>query len=354
MSLRHGLDVSAFQAPDVLDTVPAVDFTLVKATEGKSYTSSAFRRQYVRAATRAQRRGAYHFARPEESSAHDQCSRFLDVVQPVPGEIVMLDLEASKLSQAATNRWARDFGDDLRDQAPGVADWLYMGAGYATNNTGKGLAAHFTRWMYPQYPNAYQLSQTGPDVDTRRAVNRSSLVPGRVPIARSTTKWPPAVTPWLPSGISATGWDRPDVWQFTDNYRGLDASVSALTLDELAGGGGPAPEEDTMISGYITGGKGEKPAIKLKGGAFSHIELAWDNTYTNGDLGITRKAPAQIRLAMHQPGRKGDVVTVTVGAKLDDAKGWADSVPQALPSGCDYISVVREDDNAAPVSFVVY
>ena len=109
-----------------------------------------------------------------------------------------------------------------------------------------------------------------------------------------------------------------------------------------------------MISGWISGGKGEKPPIPLKPGSCTRIELAWDNTYTNADLAIVRKAPAKVRLAMHQPGRKGEVVTLTVGASLTDAKGWPDVVSHALPSGCDYIGVTREDDGTAPVGFVVY
>src|SRR5690242_9909419 len=101
MSLLHGVDVSAYQGA----TVPVMDFVIVKATEGKSYTSSRFAAQWASAKARARHRGAYHFARPEESSAASQAARFLSVVKPVPGESVWLDLEASKLSQAQTNTW---------------------------------------------------------------------------------------------------------------------------------------------------------------------------------------------------------------------------------------------------------
>ena len=351
--MLHGFDISAYQSSTVLDTVPPVDFALVKATEGSGYTSSRFAAQYASAGRRARVRGAYHFARPEQSSATSQCARFLDVAQPKRGEIVMLDLEASRLSQAATNAWARAFGDELRDQAPGVRTVLYMGAGYASTTTGKGLAAHYDYWMYPQYPSAYQLSPTGPGIEERRATNRSSLEDGRTPIARATTQWPPAVTPWLPSGISATGWDRPHIWQFTDNYNGLDASVSWLTLDQLAGGGGPTPLEDDMLSGTIPAGKGGRDPILFPAGAFKTVSFGWDNTYTNTDLGITRQGPAQVRIAMHQKGRKGVVETVTVGAAPDDPKGWSDNVSVTLPSGCDRIDITRLDDGARPLGFCV-
>lgn len=314
MSVRHGVDVSAFQSAHVLATLTAdLDFALVKVSEGKDYTSSTFATQWKDAKTQAKRRGGYHFARPEQSSAHDQCSRFLDLLQPVAGEIVMLDLEASKLSQSATNAWARAFGDELRGQAPGVADWLYMGSGYATNNTGKNLSAHFTRWMYPQYPSAYQLTAGGPDVDTRRAVNRSAQLPGRVPIARATTKWPPAVTPWLPSGLTC-GWQAPDVWQFTDNLRGLDASVSALTIDELAAGG-QQPED---------------PMYAQAGGFPPPLKVGERHSYTcpKGSInvwGIWFDSPHRLtyRIAAHSQGGHGEIkADLVVGGPASDSDSW--------------------------------
>lgn len=236
MTPLHGFDISAYQ--------PAAwtrdcSFLFVKATEGNFYVSSRFTTQWAGAKTHAGVRGAYHFARPEQSSYKDQLNRLLDKAQPVAGEMVMLDLEASKLSQAATNAWARGWGDLLREQVKGVTSVLYMGSAYASNGTGKDLNRHFDFWMYPQYPGAYQV-RAGMDVEELRAANRSEAEPGRRLIAASTTKWPPAVSPWLPSGLTC-GWSKPHIWQFTDNWSGLDASVTALTVADLSGGTAPKP-----------------------------------------------------------------------------------------------------------------
>jgi hypothetical protein len=235
--MLHGFDISAYQGT----TAPTGDFVMVKATEGKGYVSSKFKAQYTSAKTRAKHRGGYHFARPEESSYKDQAARFLDLVQPKVGESVWLDLEASKLTQAQTNAWARGWGDTMRDQAPGVTSGVYLGSGYVSNGTGKDLSKHFARWWYPQYPGAYQVAGLlGEDLEELRAANRSSLIPERRLIAATTSKWPPAVTPWLPS-TNTTGWKKPDLWQFTDNWQGIDATVSALTIAQLAGGITPTP-----------------------------------------------------------------------------------------------------------------
>lgn len=239
MSLLHGVDVSGYNPT----TVPTADFVIVKATEGPSYTSSRFAAQWASAKSHARHRGAYHFARPEASSAGSQAARFLSIVRPIPGESVWLDLETSGLSQAKTNAWAKAWGDYMRVHAPGVTSGVYLGSGYASNGTGKDLADHFSWWWYPQYPSAYQLTTMPAQAElaeTRRATNRSSLVGRRALLSASTSKWPTSVSPWLPAGIT-TGWKAPHIWQFTDNWSGLDANVTALTLAQLAGHDEPKP-----------------------------------------------------------------------------------------------------------------
>lgn len=348
--MLHGFDISAYQSSDVLASVPAVDFVLVKATEGKSYVSSKFDAQYASAGKRARLRGAYHFARPEESSARDQCVRFLDTVQPVPGEIVMLDLEASKLSQSETNAWAREFGDRLRDQAPGVASWLYMSAGYASSGTGRGLAQHFDRWMYPQYPAAYQLGPASPDVEERRAANRSHLVDSRVPVALTTSKWPSAFSPWLPSGLTC-GWKAPHIWQFTDNWRGLDASISTLTIDQLAGGGGH-PQEDTMpYGGQLPAGKGAQINVSFPRGSLSAMGLVVDNSLAIDGV-IKAEPQAEVRYAIHRYTGHWQTGTVKVGSK----DGGKDHSPKTViqfdhHDEVDWFSLVRLDDGTRPVGW---
>ena len=210
MTLLRGHDISAYQG----STAPSVDFVIVKATEGESYTSSRFAAQYASAKNKARHRGAYHFARPEESSAASQAARFLAVVKPVPGESVWLDLEVSDLNQAQTNAWARSWGEYIRAHAPGVTSGVYLGAGYVSNNTGRDLSRYFDLWWYPQYPTAFL------------------------------TKWPTSVSPWLP-GTNNTGWSKPHIWQFSDRLEGLDANVTALTAAEL---GGTSSEPSTPVS----------------------------------------------------------------------------------------------------------
>lgn len=319
--MLHGFDISAYQST----SAPAADFVIVKATEGSSYTNARYAAQLASARGRAKVVGAYHFARPEASSAVVQADHFLAVAKPGPRDLLCLDLEASGLSQAKTNAWAVAFAARLKERAPGNKRVIYMGSSYASNGTGKNLADHYEIWWYPQYPSA-----------------------------RSTSTWPSSFSPWLPGGLTC-GWARPHIWQFSSVFRGAyDANISTLTIEQLAGSGQPTPTEVDMLSGKITAGKGPKDGIELDDkGSFKKIKIGWDNTRVNPALGNTRQPPASVRLAMHVPGRKGTSTTVTVGASLTDTKGWADSVTTALPAGCDRIDIERNDDGTT-LTFSVF
>jgi GH25 family lysozyme M1 (1,4-beta-N-acetylmuramidase) len=226
----HGFDVSAFQD----NSVPRADFIFIKATEGRSYKSSKFAAQWADAKRHGMLRGAYHFARPEDSSASAQADRLIDAAEAEPGELLCLDVEASDLSQGKTNAWVKDFGDRLRAKAPGVTTVVYLGGRYASSRTGKGLSEHFDFWWYPQYPRSFLRAVRAAAV-LRRRHPRSAEAPRRVPVGHKTSKWPSSFSPRLPSGLT-TGWRRPHIWQFTDDFDGLDANISALSRDRLAGG----------------------------------------------------------------------------------------------------------------------
>jgi hypothetical protein len=221
MTLLRGFDISAYQGA----SAPAADFIFVKATEGATYTNAKYGTQIASARARAKVVGAYHFARPEASSAASQADRFLAVAKPGPRDLLCLDLEASDLSQAKTNAWAIAFAARLKERVPGNRRVIYMGSGYASNGTGRDLSDHFSYWWYPQYPTA-----------------------------ESTSTWPATFSPWLPSGLTC-GWSKPHIWQFSSAYRGTyDANISTLTLDQLTGSGEqPTPLEDDMASAVSLG-----------------------------------------------------------------------------------------------------
>lgn len=346
--MLHIFDVSAYQGP----TLRKCDAAFIKATEGKSYTSTRFAAQWASAKTQTDVRGGYHFARPEESPAKDQADRFLDVVQPSIGEVLWLDLEASKLSQSATNVWARDFGDRLWDQAPDVTTGVYLGSAYASNGTGRDLNQHFNWWWYPQYPSVYQIAASA-DVEVMRAENRSHVTPGRFTLAAMTSSWPGSFTPWLPPGLTV-GWRTPHIWQFTDNWNGWDASVSPLTIDQLAGGGRPIPQEEAdMAQRDVRDGLGQRSSLILppKSGGYTYFEAFADNTLDDGKQ-VKPFAPVTLRVAVEKSdGHWQTVANMVVGRgpkdtvqprarfKLDDKNSVAVSVTRVTGDGTEPITI---------------
>lgn len=202
----HGYDISGYQSSS---WTTKTGMLFVKATEGSTFTNSRFVSQFSGAKKYATIHGAYHFARPGGSSVNAQADHFISVVKSHldTNSLLVLDLEVSKLNQAGTNQFAKNWAARVRSKLPHHRLVLYMGGGYSSNNTGAGLSSHFDLWWYPRYPST-----------------------------RNTTSWPSSFSPSAPVG--RTGWKRPDIWQWADNWGSahLDANVSDRSVEYLLGG----------------------------------------------------------------------------------------------------------------------
>lgn len=323
--MLRGIDISAWQGGVDLAAEAkryGLDFVGIKATEGASSSDRYFSQNWARAKAAGLVRIAYHFARPEASSAQSQADRLLFAAADAgPGDILCLDLEESGLSQAGTNAWARQFGARLRERAPHVTTMVYLGSGYASTATGKGLADFYDRWWYPQYPSS-----------------------------KSTTAWPSSFSPWLPSGIT-TGWARPHIWQWTDKLAGTyDANISTLTIDQLAGGGG-RQEEDMPFAGQIPAGKGQQVNISFPRGSLKAAGFVCDNSLELDGV-LTAEPQPEVRYAFHRYDGSWQTGTVKVGS----ADGGKDHSPKQVikltsADKVDYASFVRLDEGTRPVGW---
>jgi hypothetical protein len=314
--MLHGFDISAFQT----SLVPTGDFVFIKATEGKNYTSSRFSGQWANAAKKKIIRGAYHFARPEQSSAVFQADRLIAMAKPELGDLLCLDLEASGLNQKETNAWAKAFGDRLREKAPQAVSVLYMGSGYATNETGRELSEPCALWWDPQYPSA-----------------------------KSTKTWPTSFSPWLPKG-NTTGWDKPHIWQWTDKFGGLlDANVSWIPVKQLI-----EVLRDEQNSEVDMPYGGELPAKANVPNGVSKKNLSFPKGFA-GSLGLVYDSltPAEVRVAFHHSTGGGMVKTVKVGGQASDKDTWPKKVVVTFDkkSDGDWVSLTRNDDGADPVGW---
>lgn len=203
----RGRDVSHYQG--IVDWPAAkardrITWAMCKAIEGTLYTDPTFTANYAGAAKAGLTRGGYAYADPSKSPT-SQAARLVSMVKPVAGrDFVCLDLEAApaNMSQTELRAWRQAFSAQIRKSAPGVAYGIYEG-GYAHNGSGAGIGPDECEWwMFPRY---------------------ASMDP--------TTHWPTVFNPAFAPNL--TGFSAPQVWQYSPNVNGFDASVSTLTATQL-------------------------------------------------------------------------------------------------------------------------
>ncbi|QUQ67354.1 lysozyme [Kutzneria sp. CA-103260] len=181
-----GLDVSSYQGNVDWSSVAAkgAKFAYVKATEGTTYTDPTFAHQYNGSYNAGLIRGAYHFARPNNSSGVAQADYFVahgggwskDGKTLPP----MLDIEYAPsgdqcygLSQASMRSWIQAFSNEVHAK---TTRWATV---YTT-----------TDWWTKCTGNWSGLSQTNP-----LFIARYSSSPGTLP----------------------AGWGTWTFWQFADS-----------------------------------------------------------------------------------------------------------------------------------------
>lgn len=326
--MLHGFDVSHWQGSGI----PSGSYTFlgIKVTEGSGYTDPTAASHRAKARAKGVVPIFYHFARPEQSSAVSQAKRLIAAAGARKGELLCLDLEASKLSQSGTNKWAKAFGDALRKYAPGIKTVVYVG-GYAHNGSGKGLSSHYDFWWYPRYPSSAH-----------------------------TTTWRSTFNPRLDK--NTTGWSKPHIWQFTAWWAGkYDANISWLTRAQMTAGSAAKPPttsdnptsgDDDLLKNYRSAGV-TKP-LALPANKWSNIP--WDSVYAGG---IVKGKPG----ILHGPAKydckiryrlgglpKGAEYKVRLVEYVPDGKGWkyADNAAQqdeTMSAGDDYKTIVSGPDS---------
>lgn len=139
----NGIDISIYQK--ALDlTIINFDFCIVKATEGKTYKDACFE-QHINSALRLGKRvGFYHFARPENNSAHDEVVNFLDSVKPYIGKgIPFLDWESSAKYNVS---WAKEWLDEFYS-ITGVRPLIYMSESVVNTYDWSRVAPNYGLWV---------------------------------------------------------------------------------------------------------------------------------------------------------------------------------------------------------------
>jgi GH25 family lysozyme M1 (1,4-beta-N-acetylmuramidase) len=189
-----------------------LSFGFVKATESTNFTDDRFDDNWPAIRAAGLVRGAYHFARPGDSSANAQADYFVNFVNAHGGfdgtDLPILDFETSGgLGTNVGLEWCNDWGDRVRART-GLVPLIYFG-GWAADDVGTPtLRDHFCAWWYPRYPNEW--------------ANRAA--------------WPGDYSDMTLPSNNRWG-ETPDIWQYSQSFPvdgdPHDANVSKLTLAQL-------------------------------------------------------------------------------------------------------------------------
>jgi GH25 family lysozyme M1 (1,4-beta-N-acetylmuramidase) len=156
-----GVDVSSYQPSDY--STKGLDFVFIKITEGTSYVNPKWVDQRQTARDAELVTGFYHFARSGSMKA--QADYFMDKINLVKGDMLVLDWEDTEVSNAEKDSWIKY----VQKERPHTRVLLYCNTNFWLNHdttsfAGDGLwIAHYNGkpgkpgiehpWRFHQYTN---------------------------------------------------------------------------------------------------------------------------------------------------------------------------------------------------------
>ena len=156
MSTCRGIDLSSYQGPQnwAQHRNDAVAFAFIKASEGEHSRDQRFSAHMRDAKKAGMVVGAYHFAWPNQSAAHN-AANYVEAVRSSagPGFVHWLDLEPDSdrrnyagRGEAQIRAWASTWIDLVQREFPGQRVGIYAG-----NDQAACVPAGHPRWL-PSYP----------------------------------------------------------------------------------------------------------------------------------------------------------------------------------------------------------
>lgn len=160
----HGVDISSYQSALNVGTA-AIDFVVIKATEGTGYVNPSCDPHYQQAKSGGKLRGLYHFAANLANTAVDEAQYFVANCKGYIGDaILVLDYENSSYNHEGNVAWALAWLQEV-ERLTGVKPLIYMNANCVNThdwspviNNGNALwvAAYQASPPDVNWPNAQQ------------------------------------------------------------------------------------------------------------------------------------------------------------------------------------------------------
>lgn len=149
----NGIDISRWQYNINLAAVPC-DFVIIKATQGTSYVSPAFKKQIEEAIRLEKLIGVYHYA--GGGGAIPEASHFLNTVKDYIGKAIMvLDWEGDQNPNFASPEYAQAFLAYVK-QFTGIVPFIYMSKSVCRQYTWDSSYPLWCAQYKNQQPTGYQ------------------------------------------------------------------------------------------------------------------------------------------------------------------------------------------------------
>jgi GH25 family lysozyme M1 (1,4-beta-N-acetylmuramidase) len=169
--LTYGIDVSANNSEEVPGTTAGIEFVMVKATEGHTYTSPTQKAQAAAARKHGRVVGFYHFLWPGNIEA--QAEYFVKQCASVAGDVLAVDWETTEAGTFASNAEKDEFLAAVKRLRPLHRIVLYCNKDFwldrdTTSKCGDGLwIADYTHAGKPgvKHPWTFHQFADGPGTD---------------------------------------------------------------------------------------------------------------------------------------------------------------------------------------------
>lgn len=176
--LTYGIDVSSNNSEEVPGTTPGIEFVMVKATEGHTYTSPVQKAQAAAARKHGRVVGFYHFLWP--GNIEQQAEYFVEQCASVAGDVLAVDWETTTDGTWATCAEKDEFITAVRHLRPHHRVVLYCNRDFwlerdTTSFCGDGLwIADYTHAGKPRIKHGWTFHQYADKPGTDRDVYNGS------------------------------------------------------------------------------------------------------------------------------------------------------------------------------------
>lgn len=165
-----GIDISKWNSDSAVRSAmqdPEVEFVIIKATEGVTYTDPKFMDWYIMAKEYSKQVGFYHYARPENNRPEQEVNNFLAAIRFFKeGCFLAVDWEGASLKYP--RKWLEDFCKVCSDNS-GAKPFVYMSSA-PMSTFYRGAVTEYPLWVATRGKKPFSGFTTTPNIMHQYAI----------------------------------------------------------------------------------------------------------------------------------------------------------------------------------------